>query len=107
LKDVFGALTSQAAAEDTAQAVSAPMPQELMDAMKAKISEALETDTVSVRNMSGDGRHVEIDVVSKLFEGQSTMQRQRMVYKSIWLELQDHIHAVDAMTTKTPAEAGL
>lgn len=31
--------------------------------------------------------------------------RQRMVYKAIWLELQDTVHAVDAMTTKTPAEA--
>ena len=30
--------------------------------------------------------------------------RQRMVYKAIWLELQDTVHAVDAMVTKTPAE---
>jgi hypothetical protein len=28
-----------------------------------------------------------------------------MVYKAIWLELQDTVHAVDAMTTKTPDEA--
>ncbi len=27
-----------------------------------------------------------------------------MVYKAIWLELQDTVHAVDAMITKTPAE---
>ncbi len=33
-------------------------------------------------------------------------RRQQMVYKAIWLELQDAVHAVDAMTTKTPAEAG-
>jgi acid stress-induced BolA-like protein IbaG/YrbA len=31
--------------------------------------------------------------------------RQRMVYKAIWLELQDTVHAVDAMITKTPDEA--
>lgn len=80
---------------------------ELMDSMKSKIGVALQTENVSVKDLSGDGRHVSIDVVSSLFEGQSTMQRQRMVYKSIWLELQDAVHAVDAMSTKTPAEAGL
>ncbi len=76
-----------------------------MASMKAKITEALEADKVDVVDVSGDGRHVSIDVVSKLFEGQSSMKRQRMVYKAIWLELQDVVHAVDAMTTKTPEEA--
>jgi stress-induced morphogen len=47
-----------------------------------------------------------IDVVSPLFEGKSSMNRQRMVYKAIWQELQGAVHAVDAMTTKTPSEAG-
>jgi hypothetical protein len=28
-----------------------------------------------------------------------------MVYKAIWMELQGAVHAVDAMTTKTPQEA--
>ena len=49
-------------------------------------------------------RHVSIDVVSDVFEGKSSMQRQRMVYKAIWMELQETVHAVDNMTTKTPAE---
>ena len=31
--------------------------------------------------MQGDGRHVEIVVVSKEFEGKSAVNRQRMVYK--------------------------
>lgn len=46
-----------------------------------------------------------IDVVSKAFEGKSAVNRQRMVYKAIWEELQSTVHAVDQMTTKTPAEA--
>lgn len=41
-----------------------------------------------------------------LFVINSASCRQRMVYKAIWLELQETVHAVDAMTTKTPAEAG-
>jgi stress-induced morphogen len=49
-------------------------------------------------------RHVSIDVVSGAFEGKSSMERQRMVYKAIWLELQETVHAVDNMSTKTPAE---
>ena len=46
-----------------------------------------------------------IDVVSKAFEGKSAVNRQRMVYKVIWEELQSTVHAVDEMTTKTPDEA--
>lgn len=78
----------------------------LMDSMRAKICEALETDTCTVTDLYGDGRHVSIDVVSKAFEGKNSMQRQRMVYKAIWLELQEAVHAVDSMNTKTPQELG-
>lgn len=46
-----------------------------------------------------------IDVVSSAFEGQSAVNRQRMVYKAIWEELQNVVHAVDQMTTRTPEEA--
>lgn len=67
-----------------------------------------------------------IDVVAAAFEGKSAVDRQRMVYKgscdcllrsrllsprflsflsaAIWMELQETVHAVDSMTTKTPAE---
>jgi hypothetical protein len=47
-----------------------------------------------------------IDVVAAAFEGKSAVDRQRMVYKAIWMELQEAVHAVDAMSTRTPAEAG-
>lgn len=56
---------------------------ELVDSMRAKIAEALESDNVYVTDVNGDGRHVVISVVSKLFEGKSQVQRQRMVYK-VW-----------------------
>lgn len=46
-----------------------------------------------------------IYVVSTAFEGQSAVNRQRMVYKAIWEELQSTVHAVDQMVTSTPAEA--
>ncbi|XP_058104133.1 protein BOLA4, chloroplastic/mitochondrial-like [Magnolia sinica] len=77
----------------------------MMQSMQKKIKEQLNADEVIVRDAYGDGRHVSIDVISSAFEGQSAVNRQRMVYKAIWEELQSTVHAVDQMTTKTPAEA--
>ncbi len=52
-----------------------------MASMRSKISQALETENVSVVDTSGDGRHVAIDVVSPAFEGLNAVKRQRLVYK--------------------------
>ncbi|OVA18364.1 BolA protein [Macleaya cordata] len=77
----------------------------LIQSMEQKIKEQLNADVVIVKDAYGDGRHVSIDVISSAFEGQSAVNRQRMVYKAIWEELQSTVHAVDQMTTKTPTEA--
>ncbi|XP_050374288.1 LOW QUALITY PROTEIN: protein BOLA4, chloroplastic/mitochondrial [Argentina anserina] len=77
----------------------------LMQSMENKIKEQLNAESVIVKDANGDGRHVSIDIVSSSFEGQSAVNRQRMVYKAIWEELQNTVHAVDQMTTKTPEEA--
>ncbi|KAL3521777.1 hypothetical protein ACH5RR_019926 [Cinchona calisaya] len=79
----------------------------LIQSMKKKIKEHLNAESVIVRDSYGDGRHVSIDVISTSFEGQSAVNRQRMVYKAIWEELQNTVHAVDQMTTRTPAEAAV
>ncbi|KAK9838581.1 hypothetical protein WJX84_005448 [Apatococcus fuscideae] len=92
------------AAEQAADQGEGQISQQLIERMEGTLREELEADKVAVTDVYGDGRHVGIDVVSKLFEGQSSVKRQRMVYKAIWMELQDTVHAVDAMTTKTPAE---
>ncbi|KDP39577.1 hypothetical protein JCGZ_02597 [Jatropha curcas] len=77
----------------------------LMQSMEKKIKEELNAESVTVKDAYGDGRHVSIDVISSAFEGKSAVNRQRMVYKAIWEELQTTVHAVDQMTTKTPVEA--
>ncbi|XP_068635690.1 protein BOLA4, chloroplastic/mitochondrial-like [Aristolochia californica] len=77
----------------------------MMQSMEQKIKEQLNADKVIVKDAYGDGRHVSIDVVSTAFEGQSAVNRQRMVYKAIWEELQSTVHAVDQMITRTPTEA--
>ncbi|XP_031401655.1 protein BOLA4, chloroplastic/mitochondrial [Punica granatum] len=76
----------------------------LMLSMEQKIKEQLNAESVSVKDAYGDGRHVSIEVVASCFDGQSAVNRQRMVYKAIWEELQSTVHAVDQMTTRTPAE---
>lgn len=78
-----------------------------MKSMANKIKDELSAETVIVKDLSGDGRHVSIYAVSSAFDGQSAVNRQRMVYKAIWEELQTTVHAVDHMITRTPAEAGL
>ncbi|KAL7003844.1 hypothetical protein U1Q18_004987 [Sarracenia purpurea var. burkii] len=77
----------------------------LIQPMEKKIKEHLNAESVIVKDAYGDGRHVSIDVIASAFEGQSAVSRQRMVYKAIWEELQNTVHAVDQMTTRTPAEA--
>ncbi|XP_073134794.1 protein BOLA4, chloroplastic/mitochondrial [Henckelia pumila] len=77
----------------------------LIESMERKIKEQLSAESVIVKDAYGDGRHVSIEVISTAFEGKSAVNRQRMVYKAIWEELQNTVHAVDQMTTKTPEEA--
>ncbi|KEH40967.1 putative BolA protein [Medicago truncatula] len=93
--------TSRATNVNDAGSIDLP----IIQSMQQKIKEQLNAEAVSVKDAYGDGRHVSIDVVSTAFEGQSAVNRQRMVYKAIWEELQSAVHAVDQMTTKTPAEA--
>jgi stress-induced morphogen len=52
-----------------------------------------------------NGSHIKIEVVSTMFEGKRAMQRQQLVYKAIWEEMQGAVHAVDSMVCKTPDEA--
>ncbi|KAK7340986.1 hypothetical protein VNO80_23910 [Phaseolus coccineus] len=92
--------TSRATHVNDAGSVDLP----LIQSMHNKIKEQLNADSVSVKDAYGDGRHVSIDVVSTAFEGQTAVNRQRMVYRAIWEELQTVVHAVDQMTTSTPAE---
>ncbi|GBF98195.1 hypothetical protein Rsub_10695 [Raphidocelis subcapitata] len=100
------AVAARVAEPGSSGAPAGQVSSELMASMEAKIAAALEAQAVRVQDMYGDGRHVSIDVVAAAFEGKNSVARQRLVYKAIWLELQETVHAVDAMTTKTPEEAG-
>ena len=66
----------------------------------------METDDVEVIGAYDDpnGSHISIKVTSSLFEGKRPVQRQQLVYKALWEELQGAVHAVDSMQCKTPDE---
>eukprot|EP00899_Mesostigma_viride_P021996 jgi/Mesvir1/2981/Mv09607-RA.1 len=85
--------------------VSGPIDAPLIQSMRQKIQEALEPKELVVKDVSGDQRHVSIYVVSDAFEGETAVNRQRKVYKAIWEELQQAVHAVDNLVTRTPEEA--
>lgn len=53
---------------------------------------------------AGGETHFRLTIVSRRFEGQSRVARQRMVYDALAQELAHGVHAI-AMTTLTPAEA--
>jgi stress-induced morphogen len=79
----------------------------VMAAVERKITAALAPTSLVVTPAYGDpnGSHVSIHVVSDAFDGLNVVKRHRLVYKAIWDELQGPIHAVDELTTRTPAEA--
>lgn len=70
-----------AASQETPAQEQGQISSELMQQMKNSITSNLEADRVDVTDVYGDGRHVNIEVVSKLFEGQTSVKRQRLVYK--------------------------
>ncbi|KAL3945818.1 MAG: hypothetical protein SGBAC_000090 [Bacillariaceae sp.] len=79
----------------------------IVDVCTQKIKDALDTSEVKVTGAYDDpnGSHISIEVVSSKFEGKRAVQRQQIVYKAIWEELQGPVHAVDSMVCKAPDEA--
>lgn len=72
----------------------------------SKISAALNPSKCIVTSTNDDpnGSHIQIVVVSDAFEGKRMMERQRMVYKAIWEEMNGPVHAVDSISAMSPSE---
>ena len=71
-----------------------------------KITEAVGSSYCRVKGSNDDpnGSHITIEVVSEIFKGKTSMQRQQMIYKAIWDEMSGPVHAVDSIIAKTPEE---
>jgi acid stress-induced BolA-like protein IbaG/YrbA len=72
-----------------------------------KIKEILsQISDVDVLEVEGDGYHFQIKVVSKIFEGKNTLNRQKYVYQFLKDYIADgSLHAVE-IKTYTPSEWG-
>lgn len=74
------------------------IPDAISTAIRAKMADAVVT-------VSGGGGHFTIDVISKSFEGQGLLARQRSVLSAIAHLINGAsppVHAVDKLTTNTP-----
>lgn len=74
----------------------------LDDSIRAAILHALPDATVEV---TGDGRHFQLAVVSVAFEGKSTLERHRLVLgalKELMAGDAAPVHAIDSIRARTP-----
>ena len=83
-----------------------PADRSVVDTCREKIAAALEAKEIEVKGAFDDpnGSHIAIYCVSEQFEGKRSMQRQQLVFKAIWEEMQGPVHAVDQMVLKAPSE---
>lgn len=79
-----------------------PPPREVIARIRDAIQAALDDAQVEV---TGGGGHFEIRVVSRAFEGRTTLQKQRLVYSAIAPLMKGDgapVHAVDKLETVVP-----
>ncbi len=73
-------------------------PDEVVTLIKESLPDAL----VEVEDMSGGGDHLQVNVVSRSFEGLSMVKQHQMIYKALKHKLaSEAIHAL-ALKTSTP-----
>ena len=70
----------------------------------AKIRAALPDAEVELVDLTGTRDHWQASVISAAFEGQSLMQRHRLVMNALATELKGPIHAL-TLNVMTPTEA--
>lgn len=75
---------------------------DILGAVKKAVIDVIPGAVVDVQ---GGGGHFTIDVLSPVFEGKSSLQRQRLVLGAIKHLMAGEaapVHAVDTLTTRTP-----
>ena len=63
----------------------------LEDKIYQAVNSKLKCDVVDV---SGDGTHFDLYVLSQEFEGKSKLERHRMIYQALGNQLMNEIHAL-------------
>ena len=78
-------------------------PDATTDQLRKALEAAFPGDAIEVT--AGGAGHFELRVVSKQFEGKSSVQQQQLVYKAIGELLAGDaapVHAIDRMDTRAP-----
>ncbi|MBC8259103.1 MAG: BolA/IbaG family iron-sulfur metabolism protein [SAR324 cluster bacterium] len=74
--------------------------------IEAQIKEAIETTVAdSTVEVGGDGRHFEIQVISPVFAGKRTLEKQRIVYAALndlMAGSNAPVHAIARLETLVP-----
>ncbi len=74
--------------------------------IEEQIKQAIETSVPdSTAEVGGDGRHFDIQVVSPVFEGKRTLEKQRIVYAALndlMAGSNAPVHAIARLETLTP-----
>ncbi|MCP4895624.1 MAG: BolA family transcriptional regulator [bacterium] len=76
-----------------------------LERVKTKIVDRIPGSEVTVKDVTGGENHLEITVVSKLFEGKRRIERHRMVLGALKSELEGALHAV-RVRALIPADVG-
>ena len=71
--------------------------------IRRRVAGSLPDAEIAIRDMVGDGDHLELIVVSPSFEGKTTLERHRIVYAPLKDLLGGALHAL-ALKTLTPNE---
>ena len=73
------------------------------DEMQRRIESTIAGSKAQVVDLDGAGKHYEVVVVADVFEGQSLIDRHRMVYAALGEVVGGDMHAAK-LTTMTPKE---
>ena len=74
-----------------------------LDEVKKKVLAQIPGAEVQVLDMTGEGDHLEITVISEEFQGKPLIKRHRMVYAALGQSVGGEIHAAK-LVTRTPGE---
>lgn len=62
------------------------------------ILQSIPDATITVRDITGDGSHYSVEVISKSFAGLSRVKQHKMVYDSLNDSMQIGLHALSIIT---------
>lgn len=73
------------------------------ETVESEITDALEEARVAVQDMTGEGDHFRVLVVSEAFEGLPMVKQHQLVYDALGDSMEEEIHAL-GLKTYTPEE---